>query len=218
VRSCLQFGHADCWTAGCKRRTVAFVSFRCLLAVGVAVLGTFATACTDDSEDAVPLTTTSALATTTTRAPTTSTTLDFETEVKLAALELLEIRNEVLQNPDVNRVSEYIADTCICLERERQIVEGLVADGVRWTAPPVVPLGIRIDDRGPTEVAFTLVARQPQATIEGADAIEEVPAVDIAPYFVALVQQDSGWRINGLEGVSMGEDAALELVRSEGLP
>ena len=196
------------------------MSFRRLLAVGVALAGTSATACSDDGgDDAVPLTTASTEATTTTaRAPTTSTTVDFETEVKLAALELLEIRNQVFQNPDVARVSEYIADTCVCLERERQIVEGLVTDDVRWTSPAVVPLGIRIDDPGPQEVAFTLVAQQPEGAIEGPLGREEIPAVELAPYFLALTRQGDEWRINGLEGVSMGEDAALDLIRSDGLP
>ena len=194
------------------------MSFRYLLAVGVAVIGTSAAACSDDSDDAVPLTTTMSSATPTTRAPTTSTTLDFETEVKLAALELLEIRNDVLQNPDVSRVSEYIAETCVCLARERQIIEGLVADGVRWTGPAVVPLGIRLDDAGPPEAAFTLVAMQPEGTIEGPGGREDIPAVEIAPYFLAVTRHGNEWRINGLEGVSMGREAALSLVSEEGLP
>jgi hypothetical protein len=219
VRSCLQFGHADCWTAGRKRRTVAFVSFRRLLAVGVAVLGTFATACTDDSEDAVPLTTTSAVATTTTRAPTTSTTLDFETEVKLAALELLEIRNEVFQNPDVSRVSEYISEFCTCLERELGIVQEFVQNGRRWTGPAVEPLGIRLDSDDARGPSLTLIARQPAGSIAGPAGTVPVAEVELAPYVVSLVAEAPGaWRINGLEGITLERDAALQIIEHEGLP
>jgi hypothetical protein len=218
VRSCLQNGDPVCWTAGCKRRTVAFVSFRCLLAVGVAVLGTLATACSDDSEDAVPLTTTSALATTTTRAPTTSTTLDFETEVKLAALELLEIRNEVFQNPDVSRVSEYIAATCVCLERERQIVADFVAQGRRWTGPAIVPLGITLTVADEFGTVLTVAATQPAGAILGPNGEEPVPEETFAPYRLSLTEDAAGdWRINALSGISLS-DEAFEQIRREGLP
>jgi hypothetical protein len=185
----------------------------------VALLGTSAAACSDGGEDAVPLTTTSSLATTaTTRASTTSTTLDFETEVKLAALELLEIRNEVFQNPDVWRVSEYIAETCVCLERERQIVADFVAQGRRWTGPAIVPLGIRWsneDERGPT---LTVAALQPAGQIVGQGSSETVPAVDEAPYRVTLVRDSDGeWLINGLTGITLVSDAFQSIVE-EGLP
>jgi hypothetical protein len=195
------------------------MSFRCLLAVGVAVLGTSATACSDGGEeDAVPLTTTTSVAaTSSTRPSTTTTTLDFETEVKLAALELLEIRNEVFQNPDVSRVSEYIAETCVCLERERQIVADFVAQGRRWTGPAIVPLGIRVTANDDAGVDLLLVATQPASTIEGAGDSSPVAEVALAPYLLSLVETGGRWRINDLQGVTLQQDIA-EAVVNEGLP
>jgi hypothetical protein len=192
------------------------VPFRCLLAVGLLVTG--AAACSDDDNDgAVPVPSTTERPTTT-EAPTTSTTLDFETEVKLAALELLEIRNEVFQNPDVDRVSEYIAETCVCLERERQIVADLAAAGRRWTGPAIVPLGItwsNEDRRGPT---LTVAATQPAGEIVGGASPEPVPDVPQAPYRVTLVRNEAGqWRINGLTGITLTSEV-FAAIREEGTP
>ena len=194
--------------------------FRYLLAVGVAILGTSAAACSDDGEDAVPLTTTTSSTTPTTRASTTSTTLDFETEVKLAALELLEIRNDVLQNPDVSRVSEYISEFCTCLERELGIVEEFVQSGRRWTGPAVEPLGLRVDRSDADNPTFTLIARQPAGAIVSASNEEPVPEVPLAPYFLSLIRDETGgWRFNGLQGIpTMQASVARAIIEEEGLP
>ena len=193
------------------------MSFRCLLAAGVAITSLATMACSNDSEDAVPLTTMPSV-TATTRASTTSTTVDFETEVKLAALELLEIRNEVLQNPDVGRVSEYIAETCVCLERERQIIVDFVAQGRRWTGPAIVPLGVRLSNDDAAGPAVTIAAHQPAAEIVGPGDAETVRQVDEAPYLVTLVRDARGaWLINGLTGITL-ESATFDAIVGEGLP
>lgn len=197
------------------------MQFRCLLAVGVLTAGGVVTAaCSDDGDgEALPSTTASSAATTTS-APTTNTTLDFETEVKLAALELLELRNEVFMAPDVDRVSEYIADTCVCLERERQIVADLETQGRRWTTEVVVPLGIRLDRPDPNGPSFALIASQPPGTINGPAGDEMIPEVPLAPYFVTLARSSDGkWRLNALEGFpSMDRSVAERIIEEEGLP
>jgi len=192
------------------------VQFRCLLLAGALVA---AGACGGDDEGAAPVTTvaTADEATTTTEAATT-TTVDFETEVKLAALALLEVRNEVLMAPDVERVDEYISEFCTCLERERQIIADFVATGRRWTGPAVVPLGIRLsnpDERGPT---ITVAAMQPAGEILGPEGPAPVPEEGFAPYRVGLVRNGRGeWRINSLEGISLSE-SAFDSIAAEGLP
>ena len=192
--------------------------FRCLLAVGL--LAAAAGACSgDDEDDAVPLSVPPTEATTTTEAPTTSTTVDFETEVKLAALELLEIRNEVLMNPDPSRIDEFLSELCTCLDREFGVVERFATDGRRWAGPAVEPLAIRLDRSDQANPTFTVIARQPAGEIIGPSGAEPVAEVDLAPYFVSLIRaSDGGWRINGLEGLTMERDAAQAIVREEGLP
>ena len=115
-------------------------------------------ACGDDSDDpsaAVPgLTTTAAADPTTTSSSTTTTTTEpvpFEIEVKRAAVELLDIRNDVFQHPDVARVGEYIAETCVCLERERGYIERFVREGLHWTAAPIDVRGINLATPDPDD-------------------------------------------------------------------
>ena len=177
------------WTGDGERRTVAFVPFRCLLAVGLLVLAA-ASACSDDDDDAVPVTTTVDDAPRRPKRRRRARRVDFETEVKLAALELLEIRNDVFQYPDVDRVAEYIGEFCTCLERERQIVAG-----VRRQGPPLDRPGGRaarnpdraIRRRGPS---FTLIARQPAGRHRRSGlASEAVPESPLAPYFVYARQE-----------------------------
>lgn len=185
----------------------------------MAALG-WAAGCGGDDE-AVPLPTTPAAeqATTTASTESTTTTADFETEVKLAALALLELRNEVFMDPDPARVSEYIADTCVCLERERQIVADLAATGRRWTGPAIEPLGITITVNDDVGLVLTVAARQPAGEIiDDAGRSTPVPAVDFAPYRVSLQMDTSTeWRINNVEGISLGQ-RAFDAIVLEGVP
>lgn len=191
--------------------------FRCLLAAGL-LLGAAACSEGDDGDRAVPVTTASTEQPTTTAAPT-STTLDFETEVKLAALELLEVRNEILMHPDPERVGEYLSELCTCFEREIGVLRDFAATGQRWAGPVVEPLAIRMDrdDRG--HPSFTVIARQPPGEILSPSGAQPIPEVELAPYFVSLVAEPgAGWRINGLEGLTMERSAALAIIETEGLP
>lgn len=140
--------------------------------------------------------------------------------MRRAALALLAVRNEVFQAPDVGRVAEYIAPTCTCLERERGFVERFVNEGLHWTAGPITPRGVVIDDPDPTEPALTLVAAQPAVEIVGTDgtSVEFVPAKEVAAYGLTLLRDERGaWRINGLEGIDLNADVVAEIVAA-GLP
>jgi hypothetical protein len=194
------------------------VQFRCLLLV-TGVLVAAGGACRDDEGGAVPVTTVSTVAdaTTTTEAATT-TTVDFETEVKLAALALIEVRNEVLMAPDVARVGEYISEFCTCLERERQIIADLAAAGRRWTGPAIEPLGITVTVNDEFGTVVTIAATQPAGQIVGPEGSVTVPEESFAPYRIDLLETESGvWRINGLEGISLGQEA-FDAIVAEGLP
>lgn len=185
--------------------------------MAVAVAGSVV-GCSGDDDGAVPLTEPSS-GSVTTVPETTSTTLDFETEVKLAALELLELRNEVFQNPDESRVSEYIADTCVCLEAERGFIRDLAAANARWTEPPFIPLGIRLEDRTRTNPAFTVVARQPAGSVVGPSTSSPVREVSLAPLFMSLVRDSEGrWRINALDEIPIADEVARRIVQEEGMP
>jgi hypothetical protein len=172
-------------------------------------------ACTGDAEPKdLAVATTSTVADTTTSA---TEVVSLDTEVRQAAIDLLEIRNEVLMNPDVSRVSEYISETCVCLERERGGVERFVREGLRWTAPAVTVRGIRIapGDTDQVEPTLTVVAVQPDAAIVRADGTvdEVVPYSDEAAYLVALLRDAGGaWRINGLEGISLNDETIAEVL------
>ena len=148
--------------------------------------------------------------------PTTATTVSFETEVRRAAIELLEIRNDVFQHPDVARLPDYIAESCACLEREYGIVADLMREGERWTQPAVEPLGLRVIDASRTAPTVLVVARQPPGTVVGLDdaPLRAVPEVPVAPYRVTLEREASGqWRMATLEGETLDEAVADEIVR-----
>ena len=177
-------------------------------------------ACSGDSDPKdVAVATTSTVADTTTS---TTEVVPFDTEVRQAAIDLLEIRNEVLMEPDVSRVSEYISETCVCLERERGGVERFVREGLHWTAPAVTVRGIRVvpGDDDLSSPTLTVVAVQPDAAIVRADGstLELVPFSDESAYAVVLSRNDHGdWRINGLEGISLNESTIAEVLEV-GLP
>ena len=126
-----------------------------MLLLAVATAG-----CDGDGDEGAAATTTTASERTTSTSAATTTTVPFDVEVKRAAIELLEIRNDVFMHPDVSRVAEYISDTCVCLERERGIVESFVAAGLRWTAPAIEVRGITLTDPLTDNPVLTLVARR----------------------------------------------------------
>lgn len=182
-------------------------------------------ACDDRGADD-ETTPTTAMVTTTTAEPdpttTTSTTepVPFDIEVRRAAIELLEIRNDVFMHPDVSRVSEYIADTCTCLERERGFIERFVEEGLRWEAGPMRSVAIRVVSDDAREPVLTAVVSQPATHLLGPDdvPVEDVPAGQDLPYRVRLVRNDAGhWRVNILDAVDL-DAAAIAEVLNEGLP
>lgn len=186
------------------------------MALVVGLVG--AAGCSDDAEEAVPFTTTSGPDATTTSDATT-TTLDFETEVKRAAIELLELRNEVFMNPDPTRVEEYISETCVCLEAERGFIEQLATNGERWAQPPFEVLAIRLERADQSNPRFTVVARQPGGSIAGPESSTSVTEVPVAPLTLSLVRDDGArWRINSLDEIPLAADVAQRIIDEEGLP
>lgn len=192
--------------------------------VTIALLAAAMTAC-GGGEEAASTTTTEvtveATTTSTTMAATTTTeVVPFDVEVKRAAVALIELRNAVHQNPDVSRVSEYISDSCVCLEHERGIVEGFVRDGVRWNEPAIEVRGINLTDQTPDNPVVTLVARQPDAAIVRSDGTVRtaVPADETLPYRLSLLRDAGGeWRVNSLEVVYLNEDTTNRVL-AEGTP
>lgn len=193
--------------------------------VAIGLLAVMMAACGGGGEDAVATTTTEAAETTTTSttAATTTTTTEavpFDIEVKRAAIALLEIRNDVFQDPDVSRVSEYISSTCVCLERERGGVERFVREGLHWTTPAIEVRGIHLSSAGAENPVLTLVARQAEGAILYTDGTvdEPVPPEDELPYSVSLVRDDGGeWRINYLDVIFLNEDSTNRVI-AEGTP
>ena len=181
-----------------------------------------ASACTDDGAGQAGDTTTTVEATTTTEsepATTTTAAVPFDIEVRRAAIELLEIRNDVFMHPDPTRVGEYISSFCTCLERERGIVERLQNQGHRWQQPAVEPLGVRLVDPDATEPVLVLVGAQPSGGIADSSGtrVESIGAVDLTPYSLTLVRESNSWLINSLEGLTLDRPVADAIV-GEGLP
>jgi hypothetical protein len=193
-----------------------------LLVSWVALVGA---SCGDGGADDDEATSTTDRSTTTSTAPPTTTTsttepVPFDVEVRRAAIELLEVRNDVFMHPDVTRVSEYIADTCTCLERERAIVDGLVRSGRRWVGANLVPIGITLDLPSESSPTLTLVARQPQTSIVNArdEVEEEVPDSGASGFRVSLTRSaDGAWRLNLLDADFLN-DETVERVSAVGLP
>jgi hypothetical protein len=179
-------------------------------------------ACDDDggADDAAETTTTASEEVTTTAPTTTTSTTEpvpFDVEVRRAAIELLEIRNEVFMAPDVSRVDEYIADTCVCLERERGFIEGFVRDDVHWDGPVVEVRGIAVDNNDQDDPLLTLVARQPEARLVGSDGstVRSVSQGEAVGYRVGLAQQPhGGWRINLLDGLELNDGTISEILEA----
>lgn len=172
----------------------------------------------DDSED--PVVDGAPASVTTTSGVTTSTTVSFEDEVKQAAIDLLAIRNEVFQSPDVSRVPEYIAETCVCLERERGFIERFESEGLRWTAPPIVPLGVRVTSADEVAPTLTVVAEQPASAVISStgSTVESAAALPRAVYLLSLVESSRGWMINGLDTFAELSPEIAESIVAEGLP
>jgi hypothetical protein len=188
------------------------------LLLAVAVVAACGSGGDDDersTETTVEVSTTTSTATTLA----TTTTITFELEVRRAAVELLEIRNDVLMNPDVSRVSEYISDTCVCLEQERGFVADLVTATQRWGQTPLEPLGVLVTASDNVEPGLTIVARQPGGEIEDSAGIRvaPVPEVELAPIAVTLVRAGGEWRFNLFQPIELPRESA-ERVAAGGLP
>lgn len=190
--------------------------FRLVAITGLAVA--VGLGCSDGDGSSAP--TTAIETTTTTTVEATTTTVPFEIEVKRAAIELLEIRNDVFQHPDVTRVSEYIADTCVCLERERGFIERFESEGLRWTDRPVVPVGLRVTSPLPEAPSLIIVAEQPEAEVVNASGavVESFEPVSRAVYTLNLVQVGTTYRLNGFETFPDLEQDAVDAIVAEGLP
>jgi len=190
-----------------------------LLLAGAAL----ASACTDDGAGQAGDTTTTVEATTTTEsepATTTTAAVPFDIEVRRAAIELLEIRNDVFMHPDPTRVSDYIADSCLCLERERAFIERFVNEGLRWTIGPVDVRAVELTVARDDEPSLTLIVREPAADLVRADGTvaEHADELSGAAYSVTLLRDSSGeWRMNGLTSIELNAETIAEVL-SAGLP
>lgn len=175
------------------------------------------------ADDDEATSTTDRSTTTSTVAPTTTTSttepVPFDVEVRRAAIELLEVRNDVFMHPDVTRVSEYLTSTCTCLDRERRIVEGFVRDGVHWAAPPLTFEAIQVLNPDEVEPTLTLIATQASNAIVdvGGAVVDVVPSVDRLPYRVSVLRVEDRWRLNALEPITLNEDV-IDQVLAGGLP
>ncbi|MGH9117631.1 MAG: peptidoglycan recognition protein family protein [Acidimicrobiales bacterium] len=142
-------------------------------------------------------TTTSASTTTTTQPTTTTTPLSPEDEIRRAAAELFELRDEVLQNPDPNRILEYAEDQSPLYAMDRDGIGRLVAANARWASDPSQVLGVRLELLDPRSPSLTIVIDFFEADVVSADGqvLEHVPAGRVA-YGISLLGSAGNWKIN----------------------
>lgn len=159
--------------------------------------------------------------TTSTTAPTTTTeTVPFDDEVRRAAVELLEVRNDVFQNPDPERIDEYLTPLCTCYSAELAALENFVANGERWDGPAVEPLGVRLLDVDPTSPRTVVIVRQRSINIVDTSGatVREVPGFERVAFSVGLARDESGaWRINSLVDAPEFSPTLADEIVSEGL-
>lgn len=172
-------------------------------------------------DNTTPTTNAPTTSTPTTAAPTTTTeAVPFDVEVRRAAIELLEVRNEVFQNPDPERADEFLASFCTCYSATVTTLEDFVANGERWDGPAVEPLGVRLLDADPNSPRTVVIFRQRSINIVDTSgvAVRQVPGFERVAFSVGLVRDESGaWRINSLVDASEFSPTLAEEIVSEGL-
>ncbi|MGH9184498.1 MAG: hypothetical protein ACRD0U_01570 [Acidimicrobiales bacterium] len=164
-------------------------------------------ACGDDGDDASTTTTESSTTTTdstttSTTEPTTTTVLTQEEIVRREAVRLIELRNDVYEHPDPNRVTEYVITLCECYPVESQGVTNMVNEGVHFAGPAFEVMGARTVSVEGTGADVDLVLRQPDTPqVDAAgNVVIEGSFMDRIPVHLSLTRTAPGsdtWIITG---------------------
>ncbi|MGH9119148.1 MAG: hypothetical protein ACRD0A_15095 [Acidimicrobiales bacterium] len=164
-------------------------------------------------------TTTSESTTTTTQPTTTTSPLSPEDEIRQAAAELFELRDEVLQNPDVDRISEYAEDQSPLYPMDVDGIGRLVAANSRWASDPSQVLGVRLEVDDPRSPSLTIVIDFFEADVVSGDGqvLEHVPAGRVA-YSISLLGSAGSWKINDFFLLDQILPSAVEEIISLGVP
>ncbi len=182
--------------------------------------------CGNGDEDAIEppdatTITTSTTTTTTEPAPTTTEPVPFDIEVRRAAVELIEARNDAFRAADPEQVDEYLLSLCTCYSDEVAALEGLAQAGHSWNGPAIEPLGVRLITEDPIAPRLVVIVRQHAIEVVDGNGtiINSSPAIERAAIAVNVQRNDSGeWRF-GLFVNNPDFDPVLgQEIVEEGLP
>jgi hypothetical protein len=159
--------------------------------------------------------------------PTTTAAPSEEDEFRQIALDLLETRNDVYQNPAPGRVDEYLVPTSSVYEAEATAIDDLVSRGHHTSGPPYRIRGIRFlgmtEEGGVTLADLDVVVEGTGADIVDADGrvVQDVVGGSIDYVYVGLVSSGGSWRFAGVDQPDLPDDVRqrqIDEILQQGLP
>lgn len=196
-------------------------------ALGLVAAMTLAAGCGGDKgateplpDDITPSTSRPTSSTTTALITTTTEPVPFDVEVRRAAVELLQVRNEVFQSTDPERVDDYLTPLCTCYSNETEVLENQAEAGHRWSGPALEPLGVRLLDGDQVIPRLVVIVRQhPIEVVDSqGNVLSTFPALERAALFIGLQLNASGnWRIGLFQNNPDFDPSLAEEIVAEGL-
>jgi hypothetical protein len=201
---------------------------RFVVSVGLAALVLAGAACGDDGGGGSATATTAGAGgrTTTTAGEATTTTASTapvtpEEEARRAAVNLLEVRNQVFQAPDLARVTDYATDTSNLAENDRSQLQMAIDQGAYWSGPPLTLLGARVTDfsvpDSPVLVLAVAATDVPIVDATGAAVASNGDGSRFA-FSVTLVRDGDTWRVSNAAKLNQFDEDLLAAIVTEGLP
>ncbi|MGH9117033.1 MAG: hypothetical protein ACRD0A_03885, partial [Acidimicrobiales bacterium] len=142
-----------------------------------------------------------------------------EDEIRRAAAELFELRDEVLQNPDPNRIAEYAEDQSPLYAIDVDAINRLVAADARHATDAAQVLGVRLDTFDPQNPSLTVVLEYHETDVINAagQVLQRLPAGRVA-YSISLIGSAGSWMINRFLVLDQLLPSAMDDIIAMGVP
>ncbi|MGH9243831.1 MAG: hypothetical protein ACRD29_05850 [Acidimicrobiales bacterium] len=164
-------------------------------------------------------TTTTNPTTTTSTTSTTVAPLSPEDEIRRAAADLFELRDEVLQNPDPNRILEYCEDQSPLYAMDVDTINRLIAQNARWGGDPGQVLGVRLESFDPRSPQLAIVSESaPVDIIDANGHVVQHLSGGRSAYSISLLGSAGNWKINRFLVLDQIEPDAVEQIIMLGVP
>lgn len=144
-----------------------------------------------------------------------------EEEARRAAVNLLEIRNDVFQAPDLSRIAEYATASSNLAENDASQLGMAIDDAAHWDGPPLELLGVRVTDfEDVLAPRLVVIAEGPARSVVRSDGSVVASFEPRAPFAISLALLTDGGRTRVSDFLVLNDfDPALldDIVRA-GLP